>query len=327
MQNISHPHATCRTAAVIAGIATAGLLVAGVAGRIPTPIGHWQSDAAHDAFLESYQTAFADLPTPGATLDIRTSFGVVRVYRFDGTGNRAEPLVLLPGRSSATPVWADNLPGLMTLGDVYAIDLLGEPGMSLQDRPIKNDDDQAAWLHQVLEALPEAAFNLVGLSIGGWTATNLAIREPELIASVTLIDPVLVFADMPIEVILRSIPASVSWLPKAWRDDFNSWTAGGAPVEDVPVARMIESGMQSYATALPAPTRIPERAIATLGMPVLAIIAGESVMHDAQAAVEVAEGALRRGTVRLLPGASHAANGEYPDVITAQLSRFLQDEW
>jgi len=276
--------------------------------------------------MDSYTSAFADLPTPDDTLDIRTSFGVVRVYKFDGEGDRAEPLVLLPGRASASPVWADNLPSLLKLGDVYTIDLLGEPGMSVQDRPIENDDDHAAWLHQVLEALPEPGFHLVGLSIGGWTAANLAARAPEFIASVTLIDPVFVFADMPIEVIIRSIPASVTWLPKTWRDGFNSWTAGGAPVDDVPVARMIESGMQNYALVLPPPSRIPEQSIAGLRMPVLAIIAGQSVMHDAQAAVSVAERRLHEGTVHLIPDASHAVNGEYPDEIAAQIGRFLEQQ-
>lgn len=99
-------------------------------------------------------------------LDVRTDYGVVRVYRFAGTGEVESPLLLLPGRASASPVWADNLPGLLEIGDVYTIDLLGEPGMSVQERPIADDEVQAAWLHQVLEALPEDSFHVIGLSIG-----------------------------------------------------------------------------------------------------------------------------------------------------------------
>jgi hypothetical protein len=45
-----------------------------------------------------------DLPSPQRTLDVRTSFGVVRVYRFAGAQPTKAPLVPLPGRASASPV-------------------------------------------------------------------------------------------------------------------------------------------------------------------------------------------------------------------------------
>ena len=80
----------------------------------------------------------------------RTGYGIVRVYRFAGAHDDLPPLLLLPGRAAPTPVWADNLPGLLALRSVYAIDLIGEPGLSVQDRPIENDADQAAWLHEVI---------------------------------------------------------------------------------------------------------------------------------------------------------------------------------
>nr|WP_269091100.1 alpha/beta hydrolase [Actinopolymorpha cephalotaxi] len=229
----------------------------------------------------------------------------------------------MPGRASASPVWADNLPSLLRLGDVYTVDLLGEPGMSVQEHPISTDADQAAWLHQTLEALPEKAFHLVGISIGGWTAANLALREPGHLASVTLVDPVFVFDDMPLATIVRSLPAALPWLPKSWRDGFNSYTAGGAPVKDVPVADMIEAGMRHYALKLPQPGRITEERLATLDLPVLAIIAGRSVMHRPEVAARTAERALRHGTVRVYPDASHAVNGEFPDRIAADVATLI----
>jgi pimeloyl-ACP methyl ester carboxylesterase len=64
---------------------------------------------------------------------------------------------------------------------------------------------------------------------------------------------------------------------------------------------------------LPQPTRISEDRLAALDVPVLAVIAGRSVMHDAREAVDTAERALPNGTVQLYPDASHAVNGEYPD--------------
>lgn len=308
-------------------LAVAAIVAAAVAFalRTPSPVGHWDSATGQDRFLDAYRRAFADMTEPTETIDVRTDFGVVRVYRFAGSGDAELPLVLIPGRASASPVWADNLPSLLRIGDVYTIDLLGEPGMSIQERPITDDADQAAWLDQTLEALPEPSFHVVGLSIGGWTAANLALHDSDTIASLTLIEPVYTFADMPFGTIVRSLPAALPWLPKSWRDSFNSYTAGGAPVEDVPVADMIEAGMKHYSLKLPQPTRISEARLQTLDVPVLAIIAEESVMHDAETAVATAERALPRGTVRLYEGASHAINGEFPEEIAADIAGFIAD--
>ncbi|MEV0151654.1 MULTISPECIES: alpha/beta hydrolase [unclassified Nonomuraea] len=291
--------------------------------RAPSPVGHWNSAQGQADYLAAYDEAMADMPRAAGTIDVRTGFGIVRVYRYEGQSDRAEPLVLLPGRASASPVWAGNLPSLLKVGDVYTIDLLGEPGRSVQEVPITSDADQAAWLDEVLAQLPEKSFHVVGLSIGGWTAANLAVHRPARVATLTLIDPVYTFSDIPAGTAIRAIPASVPWLPKSWRDSFNSYTAGGAPVADVPVADMIESGMKNYTLRLPQPARIGEGALGALKIPVLAILAGNSVMHDAGSSRGVAERVLRSGTVKVYPGASHAINGEHPDEIAADLAAFL----
>ena len=94
-------------------------------------------------------------------------------------------------------------------------------------------------------------------------------------------------------------------------------------MQDVPVADMIEAGMQGYSLKLPQPTRFTEKRVATLDVPVLAIIAGRSVMHDAQEAVATAERTLPDGTVRVYPDASHAINGEYPERLRDDIADFV----
>src|ERR1700754_3150480 len=86
---------------VVVGV-VAGLLVL----RQPAPVGHFTSAAAADRYRAAYASAMA---APDAVLDVRTSFGVVRAYRFAGARPGAEPLVLLPGTMSGAPVFADNL--------------------------------------------------------------------------------------------------------------------------------------------------------------------------------------------------------------------------
>jgi pimeloyl-ACP methyl ester carboxylesterase len=304
-------------------VAAIVVLVAAVLLRPGAPVGHWRSAEAQDRYLAAYARAFTDLPSPAETLDVRTSYGIVRVYRFAGADRGVAPLVLLPGTASGSPVWADNLPSLLRIGDVYTLDLLGEPGMSVQSRPIRSAADQASWLAEVLDSLPGDQMHLIGLSIGGWTAANLAVHDATHVASLTVIDPVNLFGTIPLGTALRAIPASVPWLPKSWRDDFGSYTAGGAPVEDVPVATMIEAGMQGYAMRLPQPAALDPHRVAGLPVPVLAVLAGRSVMHHPADAVATAEGALGRDRVRVYPDASHAINGEYPLQLATDVARFV----
>ncbi|MFI5839998.1 alpha/beta fold hydrolase [Catenuloplanes sp. NPDC051500] len=289
--------------------------------RDPSPVGYFRSGRAADRFQAAYREAMADMPVPDRTLDLRTGYGVVRVYHF--SGGPGPPLLLLPGRASASPVWADNMPSLLRLSSVYTVDLLGEPGLSIQQRPVETPADHAQWLHELVQALPEPQIHLFGLSFGGWTAMNLAVHHPEKIAGVILLDPIMVFGGLSAAVIWRSIPVAVPWAPRSWRDDFASWTANDAPVQDLPVARMIEAGLQAYVVKLSAPTRPTDDQLRGLIPPMLLLMAGRSRMHDSAAVAATARSLLPQATVKTYPNASHAINGEHPDEIAADIAAFL----
>src|SRR5699024_6182529 len=98
-------------------------VVAALALRSPSPVGHWRSAEGYDIFQDAYAAAMTEMPDPDRTLDLRTDFGVVRVYHFAGAANAADPLALINGQGSASPAWADNMSDLLGLGDVYTIDL------------------------------------------------------------------------------------------------------------------------------------------------------------------------------------------------------------
>ncbi len=67
------------------------------------------------------------------------------------------------------------------------------------------------------------------------------------------------------------------------------------------MAEMIEAGMQHYRLRLPQPDRISEERLASLDLPVLAIIAGKSVIHDPQVAAATARRALANGEIGSSP--------------------------
>jgi pimeloyl-ACP methyl ester carboxylesterase len=289
--------------------------------RDRSKVGHFRSAAGEQAYLAAYREAMNLLPTPRSTLDLETTFGHVRVYEFGvaSPDRAAIPVVLLPGRTSGVPMWASNLPDLAAARLTYALDALGDAGLSVQIRPIRDAADQADWLDQVLGQLPVGSVHLVGHSFGGWLAANYAARHPERVQTLTLLDPVFVFQGLRWQVYLISLPASLPFLPGSWRTRMLS-TIGGGPVDpDEPVARMISEATEHYAVKLPVLERITATQLRGLGMPVYAALAGRSVMHNGAHAAEVARTEIPDPTVELWPDATHSL----PMEEAAQLDRAI----
>lgn len=271
----------------------------------------------------AYDRAFATLPAPAEQHDVTTDFGTARVYRFGKTG--PAPLVLLPGRAGTSIMWAPNLAGLAAERPVWTVDLIGEPGRSEQTAPIRDGADQAAWLDAVLGSRDLRGVHLVGYSFGGWLAANLAVRAPDRLASVTLIDPVRTFAGFPVPLLVRTTLTLVPGIRRWARPSFLRWTAGGADVPaDDPVSAIIDEGMRTFTITLPVPTLFTDEQLRSVRVPVLALIAGRSVMHDARRAVARARALLLDVRAELWPDATHAIAGEAPDAVNARILEFVR---
>src|SRR4029077_8038069 len=72
---------------------------------------------------------------------------------------------------------------------VYAIDLIGEPGLSARTRYKPGGEEHALWLDDVFKALSVNKAALVGVSLGGWLALDYAIRRPQRVTALALICP------------------------------------------------------------------------------------------------------------------------------------------
>jgi pimeloyl-ACP methyl ester carboxylesterase len=287
-------------------------------------IGRYTSPAGRTRFEAAYDDGMKTLPVPSGVEDVVTDFGRVRVYRFgDAAG---PPVVLLHARGGTTVVWQPNLPTFVEQRRVYSIDLLGEAGRSEQTAPIRNADDQAAWLATVLEQLEIDTAHLVGVSVGGWMACNQAVREPQRLASISLLDPASTFAPLPISAILRTVPTIVPIVRNWAVPRFLSWVdaQGSASPEDDPVGRVIGASMREYRPALPQPKLFTDDELRSISVPTLALIAGRSVMHDPQRAVDRAEALIPNAQVELWPEATHSISGQFADKVNARVLRFIE---
>ena len=308
--------------AAAAGLAATAVLAGAGAYlvRDPSPVGYWRSTDARALYLERYDRALRDLPAPSETRDVRTGYGVVRAYRFGAPRSGEAPILLVPGRSSGVPMWADVLARLRDR-EVYAVDALGDAGMSVQDRPLTGADDQAAWLAETMTALGIGRAHLVGHSFGAWSAANLAVRHPDRVATLTLWEPILVFAGLRWQMYVATLPSALPFLPESWRRKGLA-SIGGADEADTtgsPIGAMIDAGAAGYRAALPTPVQPDDAALARLTMPVFVGLGGRSAVTDTASAAERAR-TLPNATVRVWPDGTHSLPMEYPDELLAELS-------
>ncbi|SDK34196.1 alpha/beta fold hydrolase [Nonomuraea jiangxiensis] len=289
-------------------------------------IGRFTTPAAQEEYGKVYTAGMAALPPPARTCDVDTGFGRVRVYGFGEDGDRP-PIVLLHGRAATSVMWLPNLAALAERRRVYAVDLLGEGGLSVQTAPIRHAGDQAAWLDTVLERLGIGAAHLVGVSIGGWLACNQAVRAAARVASITLLEPAATLARLPLAVLLRTIPVALPVIAERALPGFLRWTnSGDSYDEDDPVAKVIEANLRLYRTALPPPARFTDGQLRSIAVPALVVIGGRSVMHDPGEAYERARAFIPGVQAELWPHATHALAGQCAAEVNARILRFLDEQ-
>jgi pimeloyl-ACP methyl ester carboxylesterase len=103
--------------------------------------------------------------------------GIKLYYEIHGTG---QPLVLLHGGLGALEMFGPNLPALAQGRQVIAVDLQGHGRTADIDRPLSPQSmaDDVAGLIKFLK-LQRA--NIMGYSMGGMVALQVAIRHPEVV--------------------------------------------------------------------------------------------------------------------------------------------------
>jgi pimeloyl-ACP methyl ester carboxylesterase len=309
--------------AVVAVLSASGL-VALIAMGGPS-VGHFRTPEGRTAYVAAYETAMATMPEPTQTRDLATTFGSVRVYAW--VNPRAvdqTPVVLLPGRSSGVPMWGTNLPDIAAKRTVYAFDAIGDSGLSEQTIPLRDMDDNARWVDEALAGLKLDQVHLVGHSQGGGLAAAVAVRHPQRIASLTVLDPIMTLGTLPAWAFGWAAVASIPGVPKSWRDHALN-KIGGVEDSEVdpndPMARMIAAGTEHFESgSLPTPTPLTDAELRGLRMPVYVALASDKSMAGGNAA-EKAE-LIPNARVKVWPHTTHSLPMQAGSTLNAELETF-----
>ena len=101
----------------------------------------------------------------------------------------AAPVVLLHGALANSATWMEDVLLWAHRFRVFAIDVIGEPGLSAPSRPPLSSEAYVSWLDDVMSALSLEHASYVGMSLGGWLALDYATRRPERVDRMVLVCP------------------------------------------------------------------------------------------------------------------------------------------
>lgn len=145
-----------------------------------SPVGRADILARYDQLLEQW-------PVPAERLRVPTGQGETFVMASGDPA--APPLLLLHGSGTNAARWSPTVARLTAEFRTYAVDLIGEPGLSASSRPPLTSDAYACWLDDVLRGLGASRVAILGESLGGWVALDYAIRRTHAVDRLMLLAP------------------------------------------------------------------------------------------------------------------------------------------
>lgn len=316
-----------RRALKITAFAVLLTLAAATVARIVAPepqVGRWRSAQGRQAYLTEYNRAMKLLPTPSLTKDVATSYGTVRAYGWTSPEHAEKtPVVLLPGISSGTPQWSEQVEELAAQRDVYTFDALGDTGLSAQTVPLPSYDDQAVWIEETLAGLDLDRVHMVGHSFGAASGIVHTQHHPERVSSLTLLEPAFTLAYPPPAIFVWATVAILP-VPASWRDKALA-EIGGTTVEEVrsddPVGRMITAGAEHFSNSLPTPSPRDDATLAAITVPVYVAIAERSSLAGGQKAADRVH-LMPNSTVETWPGTTHSLPFQTGPALTQRLAKW-----
>jgi pimeloyl-ACP methyl ester carboxylesterase len=271
------------------------------------------SPKARARFLTVYEDGLERSWPTRVAVDVPTSFGSTRVYRSgqpDGI-----PVVLLPGAGGNALMWQRYVEPLGRSHPVIAIDPVGEPGASTQDSPVTS---WSQWLGEVLAALSVGRAHLVGCSYGGWIAVQHALRAPEQVATLTLLDPA-GFGRVSLRFMVWVIAGGLAGLaPRPVRRRAARWLRNRTLLDD-DAMRLVAASM-GFRRRLPVPAVLSDEDLAKLTPPTLVLLGERSQLYDPAA---LAQRLRQFANVELVPGAGHDLPIYDPELVIDRVLAFL----
>jgi pimeloyl-ACP methyl ester carboxylesterase len=236
----------------------------------------------------------------------------------------APPLLLLHGSMANSAMWMGDVALWAAHFRVYAVDMIGDAGLSAPSQPPLASEAHALWLDDVMERLSLSSASMIGVSLGGWLALDYATRRPERVESLVVVCPGGV-GRQKIGIVFKTIPLRIlgSW----GRRKAGELVLGRAPANPSPAARyfmdffaLIHKNFRPRMVKLPI---FSDQALQRLNMPVMAIVGAKDVLMDSAETKERLEHNAPHAQVRYYPEEGHFIRNQTAPILEFLLTKTL----
>jgi pimeloyl-ACP methyl ester carboxylesterase len=286
--------------------------------------GIFKSPEGEAEYRAAYSTTLAAWPVPYQSLMVPTRAG--RTHVIACGQEDAPPLVLLPMTFISATMWMYNVAELSRRYRVYALDTVGDVGMSLPEGPPGSRTDIAGWLSDAFDGLGIKTAYLAGASYGGCMAMGFALDAPERVRKLALLGPAATFVPLHLQFYLRG--ASIVMLPRRpVLLSFLRWCSTRDDLEDNPIVRQMHAGVKNYrfqpGNGLFPPVYSDDE-LRQVKLPVLLLIGDKERVLNPARALERAQRLVPGIEAETVPDAGHALPIDQPAIVNAWLLKFFQ---
>lgn len=134
---------------------------------------------------QKYRNILTKWPVENRQYHVETSVGSTFVIESGKSEN--PPLLLIHGSVSNSATWFYDVAKLSNNYHLFAVDIIGDAGLSEEVRPSLKSGAYELWIKELLEGLNIKSCFIAGLSLGGWMALNFALHYPEKVDGLFLI--------------------------------------------------------------------------------------------------------------------------------------------
>ena len=296
-----------------------------------TPYHPFKSVKAKEKYLKYYEKRSQQWPVVYEDRMIKTSQGETFV-RISGQDD-APPLVLLAGTSATTLLWMPNVKMLSENFKVYAIDNIYDFGRSTYTQVFKTPEDLMIWLDELFSVLePGKKINLMGLSYGGWLASQYALHAPERLNKAVLLAPAATIFDLPGEWawrgILSAIPIKII-MKKVMIDwMFKDLAAKGDEASQTVIDDMMNDALMAltcFKFKMPInPTVLSDDELRRISVPTLFLVGEHEVIYSAHEAIGRLNSVAPQIKTEIIPDAGHDLTIVQAALVNKKVIEFLK---
>jgi pimeloyl-ACP methyl ester carboxylesterase len=287
--------------------------------------------AAKEKYLALYDMRVKKWPVDSQTRLVDTAYGqtFVRLSRLWG----APPLVLLHGAGGDSLQWIPNIKALAKSYSVYAVDNIYDYGLSIYKQPITSPADYVNCLDELFSGLDlENHIKLMGLSYGGWLASQYALRFPDRLDKIVLLAPAGTVLPLRFEWIIRAVLCFVPH--RFFTKTFLFWLLEDFAQKDEDSRIMLEEEVDAVVERMRCykpirlirPTVLTDVELKRINVPALFLVGEHEKIYSASKAIQRLKRVAPQIKTEMLPDAGHDVTIVQAEMVNKKVIEFLKQE-